>query len=88
MLIEVSSRICLNPVPICWSGQTLGWLPLSYVKGVPEKLLISVQRHITQVWKQPLGHVGAVFKSSGYQLSFGPKKSRIIQKHQKKDIHP
>ena len=36
---------------------------------VPEKTLISVQRLITLVWKQLLGQVGAVFKSSGYQLS-------------------
>ena len=49
-----------------------------HVQGVPEKTLVSVQRPITQVWKQVLGQVGAVFKSSGYQLSFEPKKSRII----------
>ena len=48
------------------------------VQGVPEKTLVIVQRPITQVWKQLLGQLGAVFKSSGYQLSFEPKKSRII----------
>ena len=48
------------------------------IQGVPEKTLVSVQRPITQVWKQLLGQVGAVFKSSGYQLSFEPKKSRIM----------
>ena len=52
--------------------------PTLILQGVPEKTLVSVQRPITQVWKQLLGQVGAVFKSSGYQLSFEPKKSRIM----------
>ena len=51
---------------------------IAAVQGVPEKTLVSVQRPITQVWKQLLGHEGAVFKSSGYQLSFETKKSRIM----------
>ena len=48
------------------------------VQGVPEKTLFCVQRPITNVWKQLLGQVGAVFKSSGYQVSFKPKKSMIM----------
>ena len=51
------------------------------LQGVPEKTLFCVQRPITQVWKQLLRQVGAVLKYSGYQLSFEPKKSRIMQKH-------
>ena len=38
------------------------------VQGVLEKMLVSVQRPTTQDWKQLIGKVGAVFKSSGYQL--------------------
>ena len=67
-----------------WQDRTTSPVPLSpglwkyYIQGVPEKTLVIVQRPITQVWKQLLGQLGAVFKSSGYQLSFEPKKSRII----------
>ena len=63
--------------PTC-KASSQGTCNPSDLQGVPEKTLISVQRPITQVWKQVLGQVGAVFKSSGYQLLFEPKKSRII----------
>ncbi len=51
---------------------------MAYLKLVPEKKLVSVQRPTTQVLKQLLGQVEAVFKSSGYKLSFELKKSRIM----------
>ena len=37
-----------------------------------------VQRLITQVWEQLLGHVGPFLDSSGSQLLFEPKKSKIL----------
>ena len=51
----------------------------NHLQGVPEKMLVSVQRPITQDWKHLLGQVRTVFKSSAYQLSF--KKSRIMYKY-------
>ena len=51
---------------------------LHAVQGVPEKTLFCVERPITQVLKQLLEQVGAVFKSSGYKLSFEQKKFRIM----------
>ena len=47
--------------------------PLCLLQGVPELTLVSLQRPINLVWKQLLGQVGAVFKTSGYHLSFEPK---------------
>ena len=52
-----------------------------YLQGVPKKTLSCLWRLITLVWKQLLGQVGTVLESSGYQLSFETKKSRIILKH-------
>ena len=49
-----------------------------HLQGVSKKTPVYVYRLITPVWKQLLGHVGTFLDSSGSQLSFEPKKSRIL----------
>ena len=51
------------------------------IQGVPKKTPSYLWRLITLVWKQLLGQVGTVLESSGYELSFETKKSRIMLKH-------
>ena len=54
---------------------------LSNIQGVPKKTPSCLWRLITLVWKQLFGQVGTVLESSGYELSFETKKSRIMLKH-------